>query len=290
MGREGKAEVGPSSTQIGPGVGPSFLQHAKRSTRRKVDETRQGKARQGIGITEPTTRAMAWITRRLVLQLRQCPSRIQCRATPRHTMQWQRPLSTSPVRRADEEADTKPTAVAKNEPSNPPGHAQLSPEEITARQLASLVEDLKAMDPEVVNDAIRKGKHGIPFGKDFELETDEDFALQEDDKRKSALGFWSEGEEDMGPDEDYYGDDLTSHGHGLLEQHRELRDYARLTAWELPLLNRMFLICIYIYIQTLLTPHRTRPPLHPPNLGHPIPLPLHVIPLGIAPSGQQSRC
>jgi small subunit ribosomal protein S35 len=42
----------------------------------------------------------------------------------------------------------------------------------------------------------------------------------------------------MGPDEDYYGDDLTSLGHGELEKHRELREYARLIAWELPLLNR----------------------------------------------------
>lgn len=31
-------------------------------------------------------------------------------------------------------------------------------------------------------------------------------------------------------------DDITSLGHGELEQHREMRHYARLTAWEMPLL------------------------------------------------------
>ena len=61
-----------------------------------------------------------------------------------------------------------------------------------------------------------------------------------DDGKPVKLGFWAEGEESMGPDEDYYGDDLTSLGHSELEKHRELREYARLIAWEMPLLNRMF--------------------------------------------------
>ena len=35
-------------------------------------------------------------------------------------------------------------------------------------------------------------------------------------------------------------DDISSLGHGELEQHRELRHYARLAAWEMPLLASMF--------------------------------------------------
>ncbi|KAJ4371288.1 37S ribosomal protein S24, mitochondrial [Neocucurbitaria cava] len=105
--------------------------------------------------------------------------------------------------------------------------------------LASLKEALASLDPEVVEDAIRKGKHGIPIAQDFELEKDEDWDIEEDDKRKVSTGFWAEGEESMGPDEDYFGDDLTSHGHGELQQHRELREYARLIAWELPLLSQL---------------------------------------------------
>lgn len=47
------------------------------------------------------------------------------------------------------------------------------------------------------------------------------------------------GEEDaenIGPDPEYEGDDVTSLGHGELEQHREMREYARLAVWEMPLL------------------------------------------------------
>lgn len=106
--------------------------------------------------------------------------------------------------------------------------------------LASLKSALNDLNPEVVQDAFRKGKRGITIAPDFELEKDEEWEIEEDDKRKAARGFWAEGEESMGPDEDYFGDDLTSHGHGELQQHRELREYARLIAWELPLLSRTF--------------------------------------------------
>lgn len=116
----------------------------------------------------------------------------------------------------------------------------MSPEERTAAQLAKLVSELEAMDPEAADEAVRKGERGIPFAQHFNLEEPEHFRIEKDDKNQRTNGFWAEGEESMGPDEDYYGDDITSHGHGQLAQHRELREYARLIAWELPLLNRMF--------------------------------------------------
>lgn len=115
-------------------------------------------------------------------------------------------------------------------------HPELTPEDEGAAQLAALLKNLEALDPQVMAEAKRQGKHGLPWTDNFELEQDEDFEIEQE---KGKLGFWAEGEEALGPDEDYYGDDLTSHGHGELEQHRELRDYARLIAWELPLLNRM---------------------------------------------------
>jgi small subunit ribosomal protein S35 len=115
----------------------------------------------------------------------------------------------------------------------------MTPAEREAAMLENLRTSLAELDPTIVADALRKGKTGLTQTSDFGLETDEDFGIEEEDKRKTAAGFWAEGEEEMGPDEDYYGDDLTSHGHGELEQHRELREYARLIAWELPLLSRM---------------------------------------------------
>lgn len=180
---------------------------------------------------------MASVTRRLLLQSRRCPASSPSRSTPKHTSQWQRPLSTTPRLCARPERDDGPREpeapakpVVESTWANTPDKARA--------QLQKLVEDLKALDPAVVDDAVRKGKQGIPFAKDFDLVDDEHFELAKPDAFRVKTGFWAEGEESMGPDEDYYGDDITSHGHGELQKHRELREYARLIAWELPLLSR----------------------------------------------------
>lgn len=125
--------------------------------------------------------------------------------------------------------ERSPRAPKKREPGP-------TPEEIRDMQLSKVMADLEALDPSVILDAQRQGKRGLPYADDVELHSDEHFDIAEETRFKA--GFWAEGEESLGPDEDYYGDDITSHGHGELEQHRELREYARLIAWELPLLNR----------------------------------------------------
>lgn len=43
--------------------------------------------------------------------------------------------------------------------------------------------------------------------------------------------------EDIGEDPEFEGDDITALAHGELEQHREMREYARIAVWEMPLLN-----------------------------------------------------
>ncbi|KAF1831971.1 hypothetical protein BDW02DRAFT_571548, partial [Decorospora gaudefroyi] len=204
---------------------------------------------------------MASITRRLLLQSRQCPSRIRSRAPTNHTTtRWQRPMSATARRCANEPtkegsataADAKPPTDLLEElvPSlpqesetnaKPTRFSKLTPAEREAEMLSNLRTSLAQLDPSVVADALRKGDRGLPSTADFGLEADEDFELEEDDRRKIAQGFWAEGEteEEPEPDEDYYGDDLTSHGHGELAMHRELREYARLIAWELPLLSHL---------------------------------------------------
>lgn len=57
---------------------------------------------------------------------------------------------------------------------------------------------------------------------------------------KPKPGFLSMGEVDEFEQEEdpvWNNDDITSLAHGELEQHRELRDYARIAAWEMPLLS-----------------------------------------------------
>jgi hypothetical protein len=66
--------------------------------------------------------------------------------------------------------------------------------------------------------------------------------IEEDKKERVEEGFFNYGEDnpkDVGEDEEFQGDDISTQGHEELEQHRELREYARLAAWELPLLHSM---------------------------------------------------
>ena len=59
-------------------------------------------------------------------------------------------------------------------------------------------------------------------------------------RRRAKPGFWNMGEverEESGEDEAFEGDDLNELGHAELEQHREMREYARIAAWEMPLLS-----------------------------------------------------
>ncbi|KAJ4359642.1 37S ribosomal protein S24, mitochondrial [Didymosphaeria variabile] len=152
---------------------------------------------------------MASISRRLVLLSRRCPPK-------------EAAIPGAPASDPIEEA------------INP----DVTPQKSTGGEaLRQLVEDLKALDPEIIEDAIRKGKEGVSWLNNEETKEmiDDDWVIPEEDTRK--VGFWGEGEPTLGKDEDYYGDDVTSLGHGELEQHRELREYARLIAWELPLLN-----------------------------------------------------
>lgn len=42
---------------------------------------------------------------------------------------------------------------------------------------------------------------------------------------------------EIAPDEEFQDDDISSHAHAELDQHREMREYMRLASWEMPLLS-----------------------------------------------------
>lgn len=63
-----------------------------------------------------------------------------------------------------------------------------------------------------------------------------------EDVRDRSRGFWSEEEDDEfalveDGDEEFNDDEITSMAHAELELHREMREYARITAWDMPLLS-----------------------------------------------------
>ena len=64
----------------------------------------------------------------------------------------------------------------------------------------------------------------------------------------TKTGFMAMGEEDelgIGEDPEFKGDDISSLAHGELEQHREIREMARIAAWEMPLLSSTLCFSIY---------------------------------------------
>ena len=66
----------------------------------------------------------------------------------------------------------------------------------------------------------------------------------EDVKEKNP-GFWAEDEPDeLGivedGDEEFNDDEITSMAHAELELHREIREYMRIAAWDMPLLSSMY--------------------------------------------------
>lgn len=69
-------------------------------------------------------------------------------------------------------------------------------------------------------------------------------ARRPEQKRRDM--FWNDEEEDPemvikdGPEEEDPGDDMTSMAHSKLDEIRERRHYARITAWEMPLLASTF--------------------------------------------------
>lgn len=78
------------------------------------------------------------------------------------------------------------------------------------------------------------GEFASQLGESIAREEAEDDIPEERERVK--IGFWGEGEEELGEDEEFHGDDITSDGHLELERIRDLRKYARAAAWELPLL------------------------------------------------------
>lgn len=68
--------------------------------------------------------------------------------------------------------------------------------------------------------------------------------LRFEDVRDKSRGFWAEDESDElalveDGDEEINDDEITSTAHAQMELQRELREYARITAWDMPMLSSM---------------------------------------------------
>lgn len=76
---------------------------------------------------------------------------------------------------------------------------------------------------------------------------DKEYPMRFDDMREKRLGLWGDEEDDEfalveDADEEFNDDDITSMAHAELEVHREIREYARIAAWDMPLLSSKCLV------------------------------------------------
>ncbi|EAW10767.1 mitochondrial 37S ribosomal protein mS35 [Aspergillus clavatus NRRL 1] len=73
---------------------------------------------------------------------------------------------------------------------------------------------------------------------------EKEVGLRFEDLPEKNKGFWAEEEDDEfalveDGDEDFHDDEITSMAHAEVELHREIREYARITAWDMPLLSKL---------------------------------------------------
>ncbi|KAJ5569965.1 uncharacterized protein N7459_009395 [Penicillium hispanicum] len=75
-----------------------------------------------------------------------------------------------------------------------------------------------------------------------QIDKEED--LRFEDLRPKSRGFWAEDEDDEmaqveDGDEEINDDEITSMAHAEMELHREMREYARIAAWDMPMLSKL---------------------------------------------------
>lgn len=73
-----------------------------------------------------------------------------------------------------------------------------------------------------------------------QIDKEEDIRFE--DVRVKSQGFWAEDESDElalveDGDEEINDDEITSMAHAEMELHREMREYARIAAWDMPMLS-----------------------------------------------------
>ncbi|KAJ5454532.1 uncharacterized protein N7458_005488 [Penicillium daleae] len=73
---------------------------------------------------------------------------------------------------------------------------------------------------------------------------DKQVDIRFEDNRPKIRGFWAEDDgDDMAQvedgDEDIQDDEITSMAHAEMELHREMREYARIAAWDMPMLSKL---------------------------------------------------
>ena len=159
------------------------------------------------------------------------------KASPPATFPF-RTFLTTPIRREDKFSSSKEFKFDYNdlEPEDKAEYDSLSPEEKIEYQ-----EEAAAMVAEMNSPEVESELNAEIAEMVQEMAEEPPPDNTPPDRPKPGLMAMGEmDEQDIGEDEEFKGDDISSLAHGELEQHREIREMARIAAWEMPLLSSTF--------------------------------------------------
>ena len=150
-----------------------------------------------------------------------------------------RPIHSTPVRRDDE--DYQPPLPRQDfkfdyndlVPEDKAEYDSLSPEEKLEYQADAAIIHAHMTSPKVESELNAEVSQLA-----YELSQEAPRHIQIPKPIKPGLMAMGEDDEQVsGEDQEFQGDDISSLAHGELEQHREIREMARIAAWEMPLLS-----------------------------------------------------
>lgn len=202
-------------------------------------------------------------------------------------------FSASPLNRAQEDP-VMPPPPKELKPEDFPPMPDYSADLLTQEQRSMYdmmsPEERAAFDEENIrmvaefNDPVKRAAVFQDLEKRMQqIDKEEDMRFE--DLRPRQPGFWAEDEPDElaqveDGDEEINDDEITSMAHAEMELHREMREYARITAWDMPMLsskpNCSFRLCFPFADSRLQSLLNHSPCLLPPTFSASATLPTWV--------------
>ncbi|KAI9787970.1 MAG: 37S ribosomal protein S24, mitochondrial [Candelina submexicana] len=181
---------------------------------------------------------MASTLNKLAFTFRCCNLRIPPRSTSRLPLPPCRQFNSSCRRRDKASSKPYPSFAATLDPEDRADYEALSPAERAAFEADAkrLEEHMTSRGVEAdIASEVANAAHQIALEND---PRDSEHQVVRP-KRGAYLPMGEVDEYGTGDDPEFAEDDMSSTAHGELEQHREIREYARLAAWEMPLLSKL---------------------------------------------------
>ncbi|ORY64941.1 mitochondrial ribosomal subunit protein-domain-containing protein [Pseudomassariella vexata] len=168
---------------------------------------------------------MASAVQTLRLCLRACRTAPVARRFPPRTLVAARPISTTPIRwRASNTDDNDLEDDDTGEEDD---------------------EKMYELESKITQQETKEAEEALMNSEKLVAEMEEMIRETERLPKKARDTFWGEEEDDTDliaegtDDDDFSEDDIMSMAHGKLEEHREYREYARIAAWQMPLLSKL---------------------------------------------------